>query len=416
MRPRTFFGENSREALRQVKEGLGADAVILANRRVERGVEIVALAAQDIAALTTPADPAAHKPQDTLAARVSAGTRPPADSALPSADAVSPGIVAELKQLRALMEEQLAGLTWGEVERRDPARAKLTRLLLNAGFSALLTRQALQKMPPGCNFETGLKWIKAALSHNLRRAGEDDGIVNQGGVYALVGPTGVGKTTTTAKLAARCVVRHGAEKLSLLTTDSYRIGGHEQLRIYGRLLGVAVHAVKDAEDLRLMLAELRHKHLVLIDTVGASQRDPAVMEQEAMLDGCGIEVRRLLLLNATCNGGTLDDVARAFHAARAYGCIVTKVDEAASLGMVLDAIVRYKLMLTYVANGQKVPEDLHPAHAPSLIDCALRAQPEEAPFALSEQEFPMVAAGLATVGGGSSCGAARGYAAAAGGV
>jgi len=128
----------------------------------------------------------------------------------------------------------------GEAQRREPVKVKLLRQMLNLGFSAMLSRQVLQKMPAGCDVDKGVKWIKAALAHNLHVASDADSIVDRGGVYALVGPTGVGKTTTTAKLAARCVVKHGADKLALLTTDSYRIGGHEQLRIYGRLLGVTV--------------------------------------------------------------------------------------------------------------------------------------------------------------------------------
>ena len=416
MKPRTFFAATSREALRQVKEALGPDAVILANRRAGDGVEIVALAGRDVAQFS---EKAARAAQDAPVAAALRAAPDAAWSAKPvresGPDPLTPSIVAEIKMLRGLMEEQLAGLTWGETQRREPAKAKLMRVLLNAGFSALLSRQVLQNMAAGCDLEAGLRWLNAALTHNLHCANENQNIVDRGGVYALVGPTGVGKTTTIAKLAARCVVKHGADKLSLLTTDSYRIGGHEQLRVYGRLLGVAVHAVKDAEDLRLMLTELRHKHLVLIDTVGAGQRDPAVAEQEAMLDSCGAEVRHLLLLNATCNGSTLDDVARAFHGERAHGAIITKVDEAASLGVVLDATVRHRLVLHYVANGQKVPEDLHPAHAQYLIHCALKPRAEEAPFALSESEFPLVAAGLAVAGGGSLRGTSRGYGAAAAG-
>ncbi|MBX9812432.1 MAG: flagellar biosynthesis protein FlhF [Burkholderiales bacterium] len=403
MKAQRFFAETSREALRQIKDGLGPDAVILANRRVEGGVEIVAMAGGEIAQFSGNSGTVSKERRGASDARPSADQAPPAQLVQQSApDLLTQNIVAEIKMLRGLMEEQLAGLAWGEMQRREPAKAKLLRLMLNTGFSALLSRQVLQKMPAGCDFEKGLKWIKAALAHNLRSAGENDSIVDRGGVYALVGPTGVGKTTTTAKLAARCVVKHGADKLVLLTTDSYRIGGHEQLRIYGRLLGVAVHAVKDAEDLRLTLAELRHKHMVLIDTVGVGQRDQVVLEQETMLNSCGAEIKRMLLLNATCNGSTLDDVVRAFHGESAHGCIITKTDEAASLGVVLDAVVRHRLVLHYAANGQKVPEDLHAANAPHLIHSAFKPQAEESPFALSDNEFSLVASGLAAIGGAGS--------------
>ena len=145
---------------------------------------------------------------------------------------------------------------------------------------------------------------------------DEDAILDRGGVFALVGPTGVGKTTTTAKLAARCVMRHGPEKLALITTDAYRIGGHEQLRIYGKILGVMVHSVKDEADLRIALKELRNKHTVLIDTIGMSQRDQMVTEQVAMLTESGANVKRLLCLNATSTNETLNEVVRAYQGTR----------------------------------------------------------------------------------------------------
>jgi len=149
----------------------------------------------------------------------------------------------------------------------------------------------------------------------------------------------------------------------------------------------------------LTLAELRNKHMVLIDTVGVGQRDQVVMEQETMLNAGGAEIKRMLLLNATCNGSTLDDVVRAFHGESAHGCIITKTDETASLGVVLDAMVRHKLMLHYVANGQKVPEDLHAANAPNLMHLAFESQADDPAFALSDNEFSLVASGLAAIGG-----------------
>lgn len=159
----------------------------------------------------------------------------------------------------------------------------------------------------------------------------EDALMERGGVFALMGPTGVGKTTTTAKLAARCVMRFGASKVALLTTDSYRIGAHEQLRIFGKILGVSVHAVKDAADLQLALSELRNKHIVLIDTIGMSQRDRMVSDQIAMLCGAGHPVQRILLLNATSHGDTLNEVVQAYKSAPDQpplaGCILTKLDE-----------------------------------------------------------------------------------------
>ena len=208
----------------------------------------------------------------------------------------------------------------------------------------------------------------------------------------MIGPTGVGKTTTTAKLAARAVVRYGADKVALLTTDSYRIGAYEQLKIYGKILGVAVHAVKGADDLRLTLAALRHKHLVLIDTVGMGQRDERVAEQNEMFDEAG--VARLLVLNATGSGDTLEDVVRMYHNSKVIGCIATKLDEAVNLGALLDVVVRHRLMMCFMANGQRVPEDLHPVNIDVLLHRAFKPVDEKSPYALDEMDFPLVMAGV----------------------
>ncbi|MGZ5201913.1 MAG: flagellar biosynthesis protein FlhF, partial [Telluria sp.] len=217
---------------------------------------------------------------------------------------------------------------------------------------------------------------------------DEDAILDKGGVFALVGPTGVGKTTTTAKLAARCVMRHGPEKLALITTDAYRIGAHEQLRIYGKILGVMVHAVKDEADLRIALKELKNKHTVLIDTIGMSQRDQMVATQVAMLNESGTDVKRLLCLNATSTHETLNEVVRAYQGSGLHGVVMTKLDEAASIGSVLDVLVRQKLNLCYISNGQRVPEDLHMADRAMLVDRAFRGKREQ----MADADLPVVMA------------------------
>jgi flagellar biosynthesis protein FlhF len=239
-----------------------------------------------------------------------------------------------------------------------------------------------------------MNWVKTVLTNNLHTIGNENEILEKGGVYALVGPTGVGKTTTTAKLAARCVVRHGSDKLALLTTDGYRIGGHEQLRIYGKILGVTVYAVKDAQDLTLALAELRGKHMVLIDTVGMGQRDKMVAEQAAMLAGCGTEVKRLLLLNAASSGDTLEEVARSYQGGGLAGAIITKLDEAVTTGCALDTAIRHQLPLYFTATGQRVPEDLHLADSRQLVNSAFNNLPAASPFAMPEDAFPHLMAGF----------------------
>jgi flagellar biosynthesis protein FlhF len=190
-------------------------------------------------------------------------------------------------------------------------------------------------------------------------------------------------------------MRHGPEKLALITTDAYRIGGHEQLRIYGKILGVMVHSVKDDADLRIALEELKHKHTVLIDTVGVSQRDNMVAEQVAMLAGAGTPVKRLLCLSATSTGETLSEVVRAYQGNGLAGCIITKLDEAATIGSALDVAIRQKLNLYYVASGQRVPEDLHVASREFLVDRAFRLKRETAAFSLRDDELSLVVANAA---------------------
>jgi flagellar biosynthesis protein FlhF len=310
-----------------------------------------------------------------------------------SAAAEMQGMMSELRAMRGMMETQLSELSWGSTQQREPQKAAVLREMLAAGFSASLSRYLIDKLPAGKDAAESLRWIKTVLARNITSMSDEDAILDRGGVFALVGPTGVGKTTTTAKLAARCVMRHGPEKLALITTDAYRIGGHEQLRIYGKILGVMVHSVKDEADLRIALKELRNKHTVLIDTIGMSQRDQMVTEQVAMLTESGANVQRLLCLNATSTNETLNEVVRAYQGTGLAGCIMTKMDEAASIGNVLDVIIRQKLNLHYISNGQRVPEDLHLADRAMLVDRAFRTK-KDAAAQFSDADLPLMMSGL----------------------
>ncbi|WP_374355005.1 flagellar biosynthesis protein FlhF [Chitinimonas sp.] len=298
-------------------------------------------------------------------------------------------ISGEIKMLRSLLEGQLAGLAWNELKRQNPERLEVLRRLLGVGFSPALSRQIVEHMPQGYSIERGMKWARTALQHNLPTVGNGSDIVDAGGVYALVGPTGVGKTTTVAKLAARATLKHGAARVALITTDGYRIGAQDQLRIYGKILGVPVYAVTDESDLAQTLADLRNRLLVLIDTVGMGQRDQRVVEQIALLAGQTTPVKRLLLLSANAHGSTLDDVVRRYHGEGLAGCVFTKTDEAFSLGSGLDVIVRYKLPLYYITNGQRVPEDLHLASAAYLIDRVFKTPPEAPAYRLKQEEYAL---------------------------
>jgi flagellar biosynthesis protein FlhF len=430
MNIRKFIAPTARQALEDIRVELGAEAMILSNRKTESGVEIIALANGEIEHLTdravtrktdwTDAKPvvwvqpevenkpvAQAKPVPQAKPVVQAKSTPQAkpvaqakpvvqEKIVQAVDAapatlVQENILSEIKSMSSMLQQQLAAMHWNDVQQRDPQRASLLRRMLNSGFSTLLARQMLDKMPAG-NLQ-GEAWIKQVFKRNIQVASETDDIVAKGGVYALIGPTGVGKTTTTAKLAARAVVRYGADKVALLTTDSYRIAAYEQLKIYGKILGVAVHAVKDTDDLRLTLSALRHKHLVLIDTVGMGQRDERVGEQNEMFEAT--DVQCLLMLNATSGGDTLEDVVRMYRSKKVIGCIATKLDEAVNLGTVLDVAVRHRLVMHYMANGQRVPEDLHTVNLDYLLHRALKPLDERTPFALHELDFPVLMAGNA---------------------
>lgn len=374
MTTRKYTASSSREAMRLVKQDLGAEALILSSRAVPGGVEVLALPAAEAASIAPAGAPAAS----AAASAVVPAARDPRVSEL----------AGELASMRGMLDERLASLAWNELQKREPVRAALMRDLLRAGFSAALGRHLLERLAAGSDHARGAEWMRAVLAHNLHVAQEE--IVERGGAYAIVGPTGVGKTTTAAKLAARCVMRHGADKLALLTTDSYRVGGHEQLRIYGRILGAPVHAVKDSADLALLLGEFKHKHLVLIDTIGISQRDKQVVEQATLLAEAGAPIRRLLLLNATCSGATLEDVVHAYRPLGIDGCVITKTDEAASLGGALDCVIRHRLVLHAIANGQRVPEDLSAPHPRALVDSAFSDAAAPSPFALRGEEASLL--------------------------
>jgi flagellar biosynthesis protein FlhF len=416
MNVKKFTAATSREALRKVRDALGPDAVILSNRPVDGVVEILALANDDVASISAPAhgtEMAQPEPtlQHTTPPEGYANRRAPQpqpDSvdmaqmssmmaaaiahAKDTAAAEMSGMMSEIRAMRGLMETQLAAISWGTTQQREPEKAGVLREMLAAGFSATLARYLIEKMPSGKDAAESMRWIKTVLCRNLTSMTDEDEVLEKGGVFALVGPTGVGKTTSTAKLAARCVMRHGPEKLALITTDAYRIGGHEQLRIYGKILGVMVHSVKDEADLRIALKELRNKHTVLIDTVGVSQRDQMVTEQVAMLSESGADVKRLLCLNATSTNETLNEVVRAYQGSGLAGCIMTKMDEAASIGNVLDVVIRQKLRLFYISNGQRVPEDLHLADRAMLVDRAFRLTRENAATQYADNELPLLMA------------------------
>ena len=442
MNVRKFIAATARDALHKVKELLGPDAIILSNRAIPGGVEIMAVSARDMDMIAPLPSKETSAPSTDYTVQLSSQNSgmqgmarpvPPAPQPAPRAPAMQsklpplsprpapqidrpaaplPGVekpqaevvpaevMEEIRSLRRMFEQHLAGAAWGESARSEPVKTEMLRQMLDAGFSPKFARDLLVDLPREFNASQALVWVKSAADRAFLTINSESDIVDRGGVYALVGPTGVGKTTTTAKLAARCVLRHGASKVALVTTDGYRIGAHEQLRIYGRILGVSVHLAKDAEELKQTLFDLQHKHMVLVDTMGMSQRDRMVEEQVAMFGNSN--VKRLLLLSATSRGDTLDDVIRAYNGPDIAGCILSKVDEAASLASSLDVIIRHGLRLHYVSNGQRVPEDLHLPNRAYLLHRAFKDLPDASPHRLDgvEPGLMMATAGVGLAAGG----------------
>jgi flagellar biosynthesis protein FlhF len=257
---------------------------------------------------------------------------------------------------------------------RQPIQARLTQKLLEIGFSPALVRKLVEGCPT--EFNEGVKdettWAANVLSRNLLTDEASPALEEQGGVFALIGSTGVGKTTTTAKLAAHFATRFGAANLGLITLDAYRVGAHEQLRAYGRILGVPVHTAHDRASLEDLLELLSSKKMVLIDTAGMAQRDSRTAELLDML--AHRSIRKILVVNAAQQGETIEDVITAWRAAECHGVVLSKIDEAVKLAPALDTLIRHKLKVLGVANGQRVPEDWHRLSSQALVQRALRSQ------------------------------------------
>jgi flagellar biosynthesis protein FlhF len=277
-------------------------------------------------------------------------------------------MMRELRAMKGMIEERFGALAFMERLQKSPKQAQLTTKLMDCGFSPALIRKLADSMPEDVGDE--IVWSGEVLQRNLSTGENDPALEDQGGVFALVGSTGVGKTTSTAKLAAAFATRHGAGNLGLITLDAYRLGAHEQLRAYGRILGVPVHTAHDRVALEDLLDLLSAKKMVLIDTAGLAQRDTRTRELLEMLSHPS--VKRLLVVNASAQGETIDDVLQAYKAANAAGIVLSKLDEAVKLGPALDAMIRHRLKVVAVANGQRVPEDWHRLTAQALIHRALR--------------------------------------------
>ncbi|MFQ2918276.1 flagellar biosynthesis protein FlhF [Aeromonas allosaccharophila] len=447
MKIKRFFAKDMRTALAEVKETLGPDAVIMSNKKVTGGVEIVAAvdyqsqvpgpkdapvrrqlndesvnissaARQMIRPEPTPAKEQNEHYADTLAAllarqqklkpgnvapmgntqsaglaaanaaprtlaeqgqwgaapepakpkaRVASGQRAPQPA---QRDQEMEGMRKEMASIRKLLEHQISGLMWQEVERREPMRALLIKELKKLGFDDAFADQLAGLIPEDMSIHQAMAQLAEVLTAQLKIS--EDEILRQGGAVALLGPTGVGKTTTIAKLAARFAMKYGAEQVALITTDNYRIGAHEQLQTYGRIMGCPVRQVRDAEELANALYQFRHRRLVLIDTAGVGQRDIRLTEQlDTLVKNAKVRIRSYLVMSATSQRRVMQEAVDHFRRIPLSGCILTKLDESLNLGEVINVCIQNALPISYITDGQRVPEDIQVANAAQLVGAAM---------------------------------------------
>ncbi len=442
MRVKRFTASDIRSAMAQIKDELGADAVILSNRKVDGQVEILAAldydehlindaldhslirsrpnsaaahyetaaakepdaypstadilrqreekaqqqkqmqqeeqdkqqAPEELASQSSSAqvDAAQEEKFESVVGEMKAAVNHQAAGLFQSMASNTSGMEemrGELKSLRALLENQQTLGEWGALARQHPLRISLYKRFTEMGLSQDVCKYLVKGLDDLEDVDQAMQAALKQLVHQLPIT--DDDILNQGGVIAMVGPTGVGKTTTIAKIAARFTMRHGARHVALISTDNYRIGAHEQLMTYGRLLGVSVHTANSGDDLQQLLHKLYDKKLILIDTAGMSQRDVQLSEQFVSMGKAASLIKTYLVLSANAQLPTLDESIRLFKKANLAGCILTKLDEAVSLGGVLSAMIKHHLPAAYVSSGQKVPEDLQAARARELVDEAI---------------------------------------------
>ena len=418
MKIKRYTAESMRAALAQVRAEQGPDAVILSSRRIEDGIEVIAAVDYDeglFAAATrqrTP-DPVAPPPPAPVIAAAPAAASPPAAPARPvqraAAPAAAPALATpprapatqsrapaatspapatqsrapltampgkaptpelrpdfgygemqrELRDLRRLLETGLAGMTWNDKRLRDPEQARVLEELSALDIAPDVAMALAALAPRRTSVDNPSHVPMALLVRHLPVLNDLSSV--SAGVVAVVGPTGAGKTTTIAKLAARWCLQHGSQDLALVSTDAYRIGARDQLMTYARILGTPMHAANSGKDLAHVLERLKSKKLILIDTAGMGPRDVRLAEQLAALQSGAARARVLLALPAQGEGHALEEIVKAFAPLKPLACILTKVDEAVSLGAVISTTLRHRLKIAYVCDGQRVPDDLHAA-------------------------------------------------------
>ncbi len=412
MKIKRFVAAGMRQAMQQVRDEQGPDAVILSTRRLDEGIELIAAIDYDEALVreaavhampaSTPAPTPTQAPQPHGANETAttqpvpeqttiepATPRPPrhatpnmqeilAQLARPAADIgesspVIRGMRQELGNLREMLEMQLASLAWNDMDRRHPLQTSVLRQLTRMDIDADIAQSVAAGLPSHLNADQA-RYVPLGLLSQRMSAGNRQ-LSKLEGVLAMVGPTGVGKTTTVAKLAAHAVVHHGTDQVALVSTDHYRIGAGAQLGHYARLLGVPVYEVQGPKELNAVVARLRDRRVVLVDSAGMGAQDPRLSGQIEILRAAQPHMQAILVLAANAQAQALDDAARAFLPLQPGGCTLTKLDEAPRLGGALSVLIRHGLPPAFPTDGQRVPEDIAAADVRKLVCRAAQVHP-----------------------------------------
>lgn len=363
MKVKRYIAANMRQAMAKVREEQGNDAVILSTRNTEHGVEVVA-------ALSEPPQPVSkptYRTEPTSTYQTSTTQKAQTEDLSATSFLEMEKMSQEIKSMRALLEQQLSGLAWGHAELASPTKVGVVKRLMAMGLSWEYAQELVNEI--GDDEDQAWSSILEDIEKQIPKHERD--IIERGGIVALVGPTGVGKTTTIAKLASRFVMRHGSNQLALITTDCYKIGAQEQLRTFAELIGVPVYVANTQAELYALLDSLNMKKLILIDTAGMSQRDLQLSQQLTCCHAEANSVHNYLVLSAATQLNVMRDIVNSFGRVKLKGCILTKVDEALQLGNVISVLVETQLPMAYVSVGQRVPEDLQKLSATELVDRAI---------------------------------------------
>jgi len=395
MKMKHYRAPDMRQALRQVRDAQGPDAVILSSRRISGGVEVVAAVDYDVDVELPIAQEPTRAEVEATARDYAALAQRFAGEERQQLNDLGADVNEELRTLRRMLETQLATLAWNDLTRRAPMQTELLRQLTVLGLASDLSGELVSQLPQRMELAEAHRVALAMLARRIETVGER--WMESGGVVAMVGPTGVGKTTLIAKLAARWVLRHGPRDLALVSTDCIRIGAQEQIHTLGRLLGVPAYSIDGAGELAELLDNLGQR-LVLIDSAGLSQRDPRLANELTTLASASDAVETSLVLSAASQAGAIEEAIEKFAPAQPMTCSVTKLDEATSLGGTMSALIRAKLPLAYLSDGQQVPEDLHAARSHQLIARAVDLSKKAGALAdedLLQRRFGAVAHALA---------------------